>query len=122
MSIRADKVAEEIKHKLNTAMSRDLAELNLGLVTISKVIMAPDLKLAKIYVTILGNTLPPEKCIEKLNLRKSHVRYLLGKNIRLKYTPDLKFYYDDTMEYADRINRLLNEINDDTRQDDPGKE
>ena len=112
MSIRADKVAEEIKHKLNTAMSRDLAELNMGLVTISNVIMAPDLKLAKVYVTFLGNTLPPEKCVEKLNLRKSHIRFLLGKSIRLKYTPDLKFYYDDTVEYADRINKLLKDIND----------
>ena len=110
MSIRTDKVAEEIKHKLNTAMSPDLAELNIGLVTISKVIMAPDLKLAKVYVTFLGNTHPPEKCVEKLNLRKSHIRFLLGKSIRLKYTPDLKFYYDDTVEYADRINKLLKDI------------
>jgi len=99
-------------------MSRDLSELNLGLVTISKVMMSPDLKLAKIYVTILGNTLPPEKCVDKLNLRKSHIRYLLGKNIRLKYTPDLQFYYDDTMEYADRINRLLNDINDNPGNDE----
>ena len=91
-------------------MSPDLAELNIGLVTISKVIMAPDLKLAKVYVTFLGNTNPPEKCVEKLNLRKSHIRFLLGKSIRLKYTPDLKFYYDDTVEYADRINKLLKDI------------
>ena len=112
MSIRSDKVAEEIKHKLNTAMSRDLSELNLGLVTISKVIMSPDLKLAKVYVTFLGNTLPPEKCIDKLELRKKHIRYILGQNIRLKYTPELKFFYDDTMEYADKIQRLLNDINE----------
>lgn len=114
MSIRTEKVAEEIKHKLNTAMARDLGELNIGLVTISKVIMAPDLKQAKVYVTLIGNSIPVEKCLEKLNLRKGHIRYMLGKSIRLKYTPELFFYFDDTTEYADKIQKLLNDINNKT--------
>lgn len=114
MSIRTDKVAEEIKHKLNTAMARDLGELNIGLVTISKVIMAPDLKQAKVYVTLIGNSIPVEKCLEKLNLRKGHIRYMLGKSIRLKYTPELFFYFDDTTEYADKIQKLLNDIKNKT--------
>ena len=61
MSHRPEKVAEEIKHKLNSAMSKDLMELNVGLVTISKVMMTPDLRIAKIYVTFLGNKEPVEK-------------------------------------------------------------
>ena len=111
MSIRTEKVAEEIKHKLNTAMSKDLSEIGgLGLVTISKVIITPDLKLAKVYLTFLGNKEPVEKCLEKINGKKKHIRYILAKNIILKYMPDLNFYYDDTAEYADKMQRLINKI------------
>lgn len=110
MSHRVEKVAEEIKHKLNTAMSKDLLELNIGLVTISKVIMSPDLKLAKIYLTLLGNKESPDKCLDRINYRKKHIRFLLAKQVSLKYIPELNFYYDDTSEYADRINRLLNDL------------
>ena len=110
MSIRTEKVAEEIKHKLNTAMTKDLMELHLGLVTISKVRMTADLKMAKVYLTFLGNNFPVEKCLDKINFRKKHIRYLLGKNLKLKYTPELNFYYDDTLEYADKIQKLLNDV------------
>jgi ribosome-binding factor A len=110
MSIRTERVAEEIKHRLNSAMSKDLMDLNTGLVTVSKVIMTADLKIAKIYLTFLGNKEPAEKLVDKINFRKKHIRYLLGKQLTLKYTPDIFFFYDDTVEYSDRINKLLNEI------------
>ncbi len=110
MSIRLEKVSEEIKHRMNSAMSKDLMELHAGLVTVSRVIMSPDLKIAKIYVSFLGNKEPVEKLVEKINNRKRHIRFLLGKQIKLKYVPDLIFFYDDTMEYADKINKLLNEV------------
>ncbi|HEY5124373.1 MAG TPA: 30S ribosome-binding factor RbfA [Ignavibacteria bacterium] len=113
MGHRVEKVSEEIKHKLNTAMSRDLMELNLGLVTISKVIMSADLKFAKVYVSFLGNKEPAEKCVERLNYRKSHIRFLLAKQISLKYIPDLTFFHDDTMEYADKISKLINDLHKD---------
>lgn len=114
MTHRTEKVAEEIKHKLNSAMSKDLMELNLGLVTISKVIMTPDLRIAKIYVTFLGNKEPVEKCLDRINYRKKHIRYLLAKNLKIKYIPELNFYYDDTLDYADKINKLLNEVKKDS--------
>lgn len=119
MSIRTEKVAEEIKHKLNTAMSRDLSEISgLGLVTISKVIISPDLKIAKVYLSFLGNKDPIDVCLEKINEKKKHIRYLLAKHIVLRYMPDLMFYHDDTIEYADKIQRLLNTINSDSDKND----
>lgn len=110
MSHRPEKVAEEIKHKLNSAMSKDLMELHLGLVTISKVMMSPDLRIAKVYVTFLGNKEPIEKCMDRINFRKKHIRFLLAKHLTVKYIPELIFFYDDTLDYADKINKLLNEV------------
>ncbi len=110
MSIRIEKVAEEIKHRLNSVMTKDLSDLNAGLITISRVMMTPDLKLAKVYISFLGNKEPAEKLIERINYRKPHIRYMLGRQLTMKYTPDLIFFFDDTMEYADRINKLLNDV------------
>jgi len=117
MSFRVEKISEEIQHKLNTAMSKDLMGLHIGLVTISKVIMSPDLRIAKVYISLLGNKDTPEKCLDKINLRKKHIRFLLAKHISLKYMPDLIFYYDDTLEYADRINKLLNDVKKESAPD-----
>lgn len=119
MSVRSEKVAEEIKHQLNGAMSKDLSEISgLGLVTISKVLMSPDLKLAKIYLSFLGNKEPVDKCIEKISNRKKHIRYLLAKRIVLKYIPDLIFYHDDTIEYADKMQKIFNELHKDEEHKD----
>ncbi|HWQ82351.1 MAG TPA: 30S ribosome-binding factor RbfA [Ignavibacteria bacterium] len=105
-----EKVAEEIKHRLNSVMTKDLSDLNAGLITISRVLMTPDLKLAKVYISFLGNKEPADKLIERINYRKPHIRYMLGRQLTMKYTPDLIFFFDDTMEYADRINKLLNDV------------
>ncbi len=119
MSVRSEKVAEEIKHQLNTAMSKDLSEIpGLGLVTISKVIMAPDLKLAKVYLSFLANKEPVDKCLEKISNRKRHIRYLLAKKIVLKYVPDLVFYHDDTIEYADKMQKIFNQLHKEENRDE----
>ena len=110
MAHRTEKVAEEIRHKLNSAISKDLSEIHIGLVTISKVMLSPDLKNAKVYVTFLGNKEPIDKCVDRLNFRKPHIRFLLGKQLSLRYIPELTFYYDDTIDTADRIFKLLNDI------------
>ena len=118
MSVRTEKVAGEIKHKLNSAMSKDLSEISdIGMVTISKVIVSPDMKLAKIYLSFLGNKEPIDICLERINSKKKHIRFLLAKHISLKYMPDLNFYHDDTIEYADKIQKLINTLKKNKKSD-----
>lgn len=113
MSIRTEKVAEEIKHQIAGVLSRDIAEPEFGLVTVTKVRIATDLKNAKIYLSFLANKEPVEKCLEKINNRKKQIRMHLGSRIHLKYMPELDFYHDDTTEYANRIDELIKEIHKD---------
>lgn len=110
MSIRTEKVSEEIKHRISEVLSKDLSELSLGLVTVTKVIISRDLKNAKVYLSFLGNKEPIGKCIEKINDRKKLIRMHLGSRIHLKVTPELGFYQDDRMEYASKIDELIKEI------------
>lgn len=116
MSIRTEKVAEEIKHQLAGILTRDLAELHLGLVTVTRVRISKDLKNAKIYLSFIGNKEPVDKCIEKVNNRKKQIRMHLGANMHLRFVPELDFYFDDTIEYASRIDELIKEIH----KDEPG--
>jgi ribosome-binding factor A len=113
MSIRTEKVAEEIKHQLASIMSRELGELHLGLVTVTRVRISRDLKNAKAYLSFIGNKEPAETCIEKINLRKKQIKMLLGKNMHLKFVPEIDFYFDDNMEYASRIDEIIKEIHKD---------
>lgn len=113
MSIRAEKVSEEIKHKISEVLSKDLAELHLGLVTVTKVIMSNDLRTSKIYLSFIGNKEPAEICIDKINYRKKLIRMHLSRMVYLKSIPELFFYYDDTTEYASRIDELIKKIHED---------
>ena len=115
MSIRTEKVAEEIKHQLASILSRDLSELHLGLVTVTGVRISKDLKNAKAYLSFLGNKEPADVCIEKVNSRKKQIRMHLGSQMHLKFVPEIDFYFDDNMVYASRIDEIIKEIH----KDDP---
>ena len=115
MSIRTEKVAEEIRHQIAAVLTKDLAELNLGLVTVTKVRVAADLKNAKIYLSFLGNKEPVETCLEKINNRKKQIRMHLSSKVHLRFIPELAFYHDDTIEYANRIEEIIKEIHKDDK-------
>jgi ribosome-binding factor A len=83
------------------------------LVTVTKVRISRDLKNAKIYLSFIANKEPVDVCIEKVNNRKKQIRMHLGKNMHLKFVPELDFYFDDNMEYASRIDEIIKEIHKD---------
>ena len=113
MSVRAEKVSEEIKHKLPSVLSKDLMGLNLGLVTVTKVVTSKDLRVSKIFISFLGNKEPADKCIEKVTARMKQIRMHLSSELYLRYMPELLFYNDDTAEYASKINELIKQIHKD---------
>jgi ribosome-binding factor A len=116
MSVRSEKVSEEIKHRISDVLTKDLAELKLGLVTVTKVFMSNDLRTAKIYLSFIGNKEPAAECIDKINYRKKLIRMHLSSRIYLKSMPELFFYYDDTSEYASRIDELIKKIHQDEKR------
>lgn len=110
MSIRTEKVAEEIRHQIADVFKKELSDLHIGLVTVTRVRVSPDLKQAKIYLSFIGNKEPAEKCLDRINLRKKQIRMELSHRIHLRYVPDLNFYFDDTIEYANHIDELIKQI------------
>jgi ribosome-binding factor A len=76
------------------------------MISITKVSVSPDLKSARIFVSCF-KTEDGAQFIKKLNSQAGEYQRILSDNVRIRYTPKLKFILDDTIEYADRIEKLL---------------
>ncbi len=87
----------------------DLEDPRVGSVTVTEVKVSQDLRNAKIYVSILGTKEEAAESLEALKHAAGFIRRMLGAVMRIKYTPELQFVYDDTDEKATRIEELLKE-------------
>ncbi|MDI6778935.1 MAG: 30S ribosome-binding factor RbfA [Bacteroidota bacterium] len=117
MSIRVERVASVIKHELGAILSREYNSPEYGFITVTEVHITADLKLAKIYVSILGKNELRDKTLKMLESKKKHIRSLVGSNIRLKYTPDIQFYIDETLDRVDNINKIIKKIHENDTTD-----
>ena len=81
-----------------------------GLLTVTKVTLTYDLKRAKIYLSFLANKKPIEDVLEILKSKHNLIRHLVGSKLTLKYIPQFQFYYDDSIEHAQRIDDLIQRI------------
>ena len=75
--------------------------------------MTDDLKIAKIYISFLGNKKTVDELMLILKDKTKLIRHYVGLELNLKYLPELRFYNDDTMQYAEKINKLINTIHHD---------
>ena len=81
-----------------------------GLLTVTKVKVTDDLKLAKVYLSFLENKKPVDDILDILDSKHNLIRHHMGLKLTLKYTPQLKFYYDDSIYHAQRIDDLIQKI------------
>ena len=81
-----------------------------GLLTVTQVRVTDDLKLAKVYLSFLENKKPVVDILAILGEKHNLIRYHLAQNLTLKFTPQLRFFYDNTIEQAERINHLIEKI------------
>lgn len=108
---RPQQVGEAIQRELSDLLLRELKDPRLGFVTIMDADVSPDLKHARIFVSILGSDEEQQASMAALDSARGWLRRELGQRLSLRYIPELQFRADKTEETADRINRLLNEVN-----------
>ncbi|MFA4858592.1 MAG: 30S ribosome-binding factor RbfA [Candidatus Margulisiibacteriota bacterium] len=107
---RLDRVAEFIRAEISTILKKKVNDPRIGFVSFTGVIMSPDLKYAKIFVSVLGDETEKLKTLEGLNSAKSFIRGELGRVLELRLVPELNFVRDDSLEKGDRILDLLSKI------------
>jgi ribosome-binding factor A len=107
---RSDKIAELIQKEISQMLMRGLKDPRIGFVTITKVAVSEDYRMAKIYFSVAGSLDERERSIEGLNSAKGYVRKELGRRIRMKYTPEITFQFDPSIEYAIHIGEVIEQI------------
>lgn len=110
MSIRSEKVAGVIQKALYEPVRELAHEHHAGLVTITSVRMSGDLHIAKVYFSLYSGKLSPSEFIDILDKKQGYLRSLIGRQLKLRYTPELKFFVDDTLEQMDYIRRLMDKV------------
>ena len=107
---RFERVGEELKKEISHIISYELKNPNVtGLISVTKVHVTPDLKYAKIYVSIL-NSKNIKDTLANLKKSSGYIRTEIAKRINLRITPELIFELDDSMEYGAKIDQILKEI------------
>lgn len=116
---RMQKVNEELKREISNIISLKLnnSVLKKGLISVTSVDTTTDFKYAKVYVSMInvGNKKDALKALKKSS---GFVRTEIAQKMNLKYTPELIFEFDESIEYGDRIDNILKEITKDLKKDD----
>ena len=109
---RPDRVAEQLRSELATLLARDVHDPGIGFVTLTRVQVSPDLQIARVFYTALGDDKARAASRKALERAAPFLRRQIGARLRLKRTPELTFIYDDSIAGQDRIEQILNELNE----------
>ena len=107
---RSEKVAEAIHEMVSELLIKGLKDPRIGFVTITGVKVTDDLHLATIFFTVIGSEEERRATEKGLNSARGYIRKEMGRNLRMRYIPDIVFKYDESVEYGSRIESLLREI------------
>ncbi len=108
--IRASRVGEQIKKELSQIIQQELKDPRIGFVTVTAVEMSGDLAQAKVYVGIMGDKEQQESTLEGLEKARGFIRSEVGSRVPLRYTPELIFKLDQSLEHGQHISKLLEEV------------
>ena len=114
---RADRVREEILKTMSRIMASELAESLPGMVTFTQVKWSKDLRYATVYYSFLGKEEDKSHIAGYFERERKRLRHLLGTRLQIRYIPELTFEFDPSIEEGIKIERLLNEIKGDKRDE-----
>jgi len=109
---RSDRVAQQIQDIISNIIATKVIVQGLGLATVTKVKTAQNLRFSRIYLSFMGNSVDPEELVKLMNYNIKEYRFHLGKELQIKYVPQIKFYYDNTFEEMEKINKLIHKSKD----------
>ncbi len=108
---RSERVGDLIKEEIaSMVLHGAIKDPRIGFVTITKVDLTPDLKEAKVYFSQIGSDADKEKSAQGLNSASGFIRRSLAKSLDLRHIPKITFLFDDSLEYSERIERVIREM------------
>ena len=106
---RMRRVDEAMREVLSDVLTHEVKDPRVGFVTVTDVKTSPDLSHARVYVSVLGDAEAVSASLEGLRSAQGFLQGRIGGELRLKHTPTLTFFHDDTAERAQRLERLMDE-------------
>ena len=107
---RMRRVNEAVREVLSSRLAEGLKDPRIGFVTVTGVDTTPDLRSARVYVSVLGDAGQRQDALEGLRSSRGFLQAQIAHELRMKRTPSLTFHYDETVERADRMMRLIDEV------------
>ncbi|KAF0152946.1 MAG: ribosome-binding factor A [Ignavibacteria bacterium] len=114
-SFRLQKVSHQIKDEISLILLQKLNDPKFRLVTVTNLKVSPDLKQAKIYLSVFEKELRGE-LIELVNEMKGMIRSELAHKMSLRFVPELVFFIDDTLDYVEKMEDLFKKIHENDNQ------
>jgi ribosome-binding factor A len=110
MSQRMQRVDELLRQEIGVLLAKEVADPRIGFVTITDVETSPDLRHAKVWVSVIGGKAESDETVRALQQAMGYVRHQLGQRLRIKRIPELHIRLDDSAERGTRVLHLLNEL------------
>jgi ribosome-binding factor A len=110
MSQRTDRVDELLRQEIGVLLTRELADPRIGFATITDVETSPDLRHAKVWVSVIGGRSDRKETLRALQHAMGFIRHELGRTLRIKRIPELHVHLDDSAERGTRVLHLLHEL------------
>ena len=110
MSLRSNRVGEQMKKELGDIIGRKIKDPRIGFVTVTDVEVTGDLQQATVYITVLGDEEQRENTLRGLSKAKGFIRSEIGQRIRLRKTPELLFEFDESINTGNRIESLIRDL------------
>ncbi len=109
-SLRLQRVRELLKREIGEAIRREFHVSEAGLITVNDVDLAGDLKTATVFISILGNPDQQKRGFQLLNEHRTRLQGFIGRAVVMKYTPRLKFVFDDSIVRGNRVLQIIEEL------------
>ena len=107
-SMRAERIGEQMKKELMDIINNKVKDPRVGFITITDVVLTNDLSQAKVFLTVLGND--KENTFKALDKAKGFIKSELGSRMRLRIMPELMYEYDQSIEYGNKIERMIQDL------------
>ena len=110
MGNRPERVGEAIRDELSTLLAREVHDPGVGFITLTTVKVSPDLQLARVYYTSMGDEKALKETAKALGRATPFLRRQIAQRLRLRRAPELQFFYDQSIAHQDRIEQILQDL------------
>ena len=109
VQFRRERLGDQLRVEIADLIQKEVRDPRVGFVTVTEVRMSPDLKHARVYVSILGDEEQTVESLDALERSRGFLKSQIGHRLKLRYVPQLRFVLDETLDKSARIESLLKE-------------